>query len=381
MKARSGNFELLRIVAMLAIILIHLLGKSAAQQLADMQGIMEYLYWTYFSFCLIGVNCFIMISGYFYIENKFKIKKLFILIIQVFFYSVAIVALLLLTGIITEPVSRWRDILLPITHNEYWFISVYIALYLLSPFIGEMMDKISRQDHFTILFILTILYSVIPTVFFRPVGLEGNGSASLMWFIYLYMLGAYIRKHKTGHTLISANWKNYIIVTLLLPFFEFIWDMIHRWFGIIIKPDPEAWYINNSLFALLASVLLFMIFANIKNIHIINSPVILWFGRMAFAVYLIHNNRTLSRVIWGGEYAAGKLAVPEGGVVPEWIITKWYFPFYAIVLIIVIYALCSAIEFLRSLAFKPLEQSAILEKICVHLENSFNKMRKRVISG
>ena len=72
MRIRYTKFELLRIVCMLFVIMEHLVPH-----INDMQNI----YGGYYtgniirSFCIIAVNCFVLLSGYFGI--KMKLKKFF----------------------------------------------------------------------------------------------------------------------------------------------------------------------------------------------------------------------------------------------------------------------------------------------------------------
>lgn len=92
-KNRQANMELLRILSMLMIIVLHCLGKSGilkAEAGAWNMGVT----WFLEALCAGAVNVYILISGYFSVRSVFKIKKIFMLWLQVAFYSVWIYAIL-----------------------------------------------------------------------------------------------------------------------------------------------------------------------------------------------------------------------------------------------------------------------------------------------
>ena len=76
-RQRKGNIEALRILAMLLIITGHMLGDNGGNLLgqAELYSFRWYLLWAIESVCVLGTNCFILISGYFIIDSKFSWKK------------------------------------------------------------------------------------------------------------------------------------------------------------------------------------------------------------------------------------------------------------------------------------------------------------------
>lgn len=78
-----------------------------------------------------AVIIFVLISGYFGI--KLRIKTLVSLTLQVVFYSL----ILTLLGVYVFKIGYTIDIiksLLPLSGNFYWFMTVCIELFVLSPF-------------------------------------------------------------------------------------------------------------------------------------------------------------------------------------------------------------------------------------------------------
>ena len=91
---REGNIELLRIVCMLIILGHHLAWHGVAMQspLRENRAIATFL----FAGGMTGVNCFVMITGYFL--APFKSKRFFATILQTLFYSVGLTLVMKYTG-------------------------------------------------------------------------------------------------------------------------------------------------------------------------------------------------------------------------------------------------------------------------------------------
>ena len=90
---RESNFELLRIISMILIVLHHYAlhgGLFQPNNLNEKVGLFILLGGK------IGVNVFVIISGYFLVNSKFRIKKLLQLIGQVYFYAIFIIISLIL---------------------------------------------------------------------------------------------------------------------------------------------------------------------------------------------------------------------------------------------------------------------------------------------
>lgn len=72
---RQANFELLRVVAMFMIISLHYLVKGGAAvpfPFAAGENPVGVLAWLIEAFCIVAVNCYVLISGYFLVESAWK---------------------------------------------------------------------------------------------------------------------------------------------------------------------------------------------------------------------------------------------------------------------------------------------------------------------
>ena len=101
-KKRQANFELLRMTAMLMVVAMHFLshtggGGSQAGQMPGAKGTAAVLVE---SFCIVAVNVYVLISGYFLSESGFSLKRLLRLLFQVLFYTLLIPPVLVLAGVL-----------------------------------------------------------------------------------------------------------------------------------------------------------------------------------------------------------------------------------------------------------------------------------------
>ncbi len=69
---RYSNIELLRIVSMLLIISFHYAYKGGFTD--DIPLINGYIIKMFWMFGELGVNCFMLITGYFMVEGRFKVN-------------------------------------------------------------------------------------------------------------------------------------------------------------------------------------------------------------------------------------------------------------------------------------------------------------------
>ncbi len=286
-KVRNSNIELLRVFAMILIILHHYALHGGLIEI-ERAGINKAIGAIILIGGKIGVNLFVLITGYFLIESKLKVKKILKLIGQVLFYTVSF----FIIGTIINGNYSFEEIkksFLPITFNTYWFITAYIGIYVLSPFINKFVKSIKQEKLMVLIVILLILFSLIGFVSSSS-GYMGN----LQWFLLMYIVGAYIRLYdfefitKKKIKLFSVIGYCILIIGAIISVF------ISQYSGIFFKLFRKA--INmNSIVIFIESVLLFLTF---KNLEIKANNVINVFGKYSFGVYLFHDNFIFKSFLW-----------------------------------------------------------------------------------
>lgn len=288
---RKSNFELLRLIAMFLVVLHHFC----------VHGIILYwktipLYINHFNiqaceFLSIGGsianNIFIIITGYFTINSSFKFKKVLKLYLQTLFYSLSIFFIF--------AIISGQNLLLYCKHplclvnlNSYWFIANYLCLYLLSPFINIVVKKISEKMNLSLLITMCLAWSIIPTL--TNIKLYYS---ILGWFIFLYILGAYIKLYPKK---IYDNLK-FNISSLVLMISLSVLLLINYNHFFISKMVPSLRdIVPNTLPILIMALNIFLIFKNID----IKSAFINSMAKSVFAVYLIHDNELVRPFLWQG---------------------------------------------------------------------------------
>lgn len=77
--SRNPSFELLRIISMLMVVTLHFLGHGRVLENVRLFSSNFFVAWMIESLAYVTVNCFVLISGYFLVNSKFRVKKLFTL--------------------------------------------------------------------------------------------------------------------------------------------------------------------------------------------------------------------------------------------------------------------------------------------------------------
>jgi surface polysaccharide O-acyltransferase-like enzyme len=339
-KIRNSNIDLLRIVAMLMIVIWHLIGHGGVLGAYNNSPLEQNLTLIVKSLCLVAVNCYVLISGYFLTGSTFRVKKLFNLIVQVIFYSLSIYTILVISGLISLTEFGYIQAVFPVFGGLYWFVSAYVGMYLLSPFINRFILSINQKVHLSILTLLIGIFSIWPFVLLF---IKGTASSKLIlfdgynivWFIVLYFIASYIRlyyvpKFKIGHYL-----RRYLlaagIVSTLFVGAHYVTNII---------PDVRVTTIfnnlsnYNSLTALIPSLLLFIVFLNLRINNTVVNKLISVLSPLTFGVYLIHDEPHIRKLLWG------YLDLPSQ-------INNSYFALYCIFVVAIIYIACSLIDWCR----------------------------------
>lgn len=353
---RKSNMELLRVLAMYFIVMLHLFGKTMAIDDISSDGDGYYLVWTLESVVGMGNNLFILLSGYFFIETRFKIQKLIGLYVQIYFYSLmgALVSLLLGIGLKSE----WKRVLFPVVNREYWFITIYIVLYCLIPYIKLLIERMNKRQYSLLLMLLFLLFSVIPTVFQEEEWLNTGGAFGIVWFVFLYSVGAYIRLYYKAKLSRIIRFIMWMVVIMMVPVYKFLIEGLGNvhWF---FEGYIEVLYKADSVMILASSVLLVLLFVDIDIKNDLCAKGINWLGAGCLGVYLIHNNKNLSHYIW------------EKLRVYYWIVEKENI-LMALFIGILVFVVCNVLEHLRQMIFRSLKIDALIAGLSRKAENMYH---------
>ncbi len=288
---RQSNIELLRIIAMFMIVAHHIAVHSGFIFSSD--SITANRLWIQFIQMggKIGVNIFVLISGYFGITtSSIKGNKVIRLWLQIFTYSAFFFLINLMLLHQSFGINDLLKSFLPISFSAWWFASTYFILYILSPFINQFFNSLSQKAYLKTLLLLTILWCILPT--FISQNMQSN---PLLWFVFLYALSGYLRLHLNISKYKSKLCFIYTGILILLTYLSaVIFDILGTKFS-FFSNHATYFYDMQKLPVFLVSVLLFLGFLNLKISY---KPIINVISSATFGVYLIHENMYIRYFLW-----------------------------------------------------------------------------------
>lgn len=332
---RNSSIELLRIISMLMIVFHHF-ARHGEFQFWDYELSVPKLWYNFIIMGgKIGVNIFVLISGYFLInnnKNSFNFQRIKKTWDSVFFYSVGFeVFFVVLYFVVKErlDLSNLLNSFFPITTSQWWFASTYFVLYLIHPFLNKLLLSLDRKTYQTILLVAGFCWCIIPT--FAKSSYESN---SLLWFVFIYSLSGYIKLYGFNPKLKNYHYAATVLTVSALTYFSSVLISILGSKSDDFSLTSTYFYSTQSLPVLVISVCLFMTFAttNIKNSRLINTT-----ASATFGVYLIHENHYLRNIFWqtifkNSSYQNSIMIIPV-----------------SIVAVVSVYMICTVIELVRQL--------------------------------
>ncbi len=286
MQKRQSNFEILRIICMFLIVAGHVTWqtKFAYNELSIVHRVSIQSLWMGGE---LGVWGFTLISAYFLSNSRFKLKSLKKIWGITLFYSISIYFLLIILHVIPiRPMDALRSFF-PVLTGNYWYVSAYIGMYILVPYMNVIIKYLSKKDYQRLLFILFIMFSILP--YFKNIAVITNNN-SVINLIYIYFMGGYLRKYSSDF--LKNKMKYYILF--------FVSSLVLMLTSIIVLDfiRPSSWFAfltTSSPLEAIAGVSLFLI---VKNLVISYNRIINKVAASTFAVYLIHCQAIFLPVLW-----------------------------------------------------------------------------------
>lgn len=335
---RESGIELYRIITMLVIVAHHYIVNSGIIELVNQESSMNFR--AVFAMLFgwggkTGINCFVLITGYFMCKSHITVKKFLKLLLSVEFYTVAIYALFVISG---YRVFRFQDFikaLLPIQDISKGFTSAYLVFMLFIPFLNVLLHALTQKQHQILIFLFVFVYSVWSSIGFEVL------FNYVTWFAILYVIAAYIRLYPNYLFENTKLWAFMSIISLLLSWLSVIALMYVA--QLLGKNFDVAYYLvsdSNKILALSTGLCTFMLF---KNINMGYHPWINKIAASAFGVLLIHaNSYTMIEWLW-------KDTLNNVGAY-----CSEYFIVHAVFSVLAVYVVCTVIDFVRiQLVEKP----------------------------
>ncbi len=368
-KERQMNLELLRIIAMMMVVAAHLVNHGGMVDLARPGSFSYYIVWILFGIPFTSITVYLLISSYFLVDARFSSWKLAKMGGQVFFYAFGITVLFWVFGDVEHEMKNMVFSVLPIASDFYWFVSMYVGMYLLSPVMNKLVRALTRRQLACTAFLSFMLVSVWPNIIYFSSALNTAGGVSISWFLTVYLVGAYLKLYykPDGHFVKKLAFA--CIALLLIPCSRFVIEaLLQTPLGKISILDDLMWgysvfFTYSSILVSAASLLLFVAFLNLS---VKPGKVSRWINRIAgasFGVYLIHDHLYIRDTLWGR----------IGGA--SWL-DKWYLLPACLGTILAVYAGCTVIELGRQKLFVFLDQNPKLQAVFLRLDKKLERIWK-----
>ena len=291
---RQSNIELLRVLAIMGVIVLHynnpIIGKGIVY--AEEGGLNFYILYFLESLFVCGVNLFMLISGFFMCEGRSRsLWKPIELIVQVIIFKELVYFAHVVLGHTAFSIKTCLTTMVP----SNYFVILYCVVYLLSPFLNLLIEKLTDVSLKTMLVLAICLFSIYPTlvdVLSEMRGTEFTGLSTIgmygsQWgyssinFLLMYLVGAYLKKGKSA----ILSWSNAkLLVSLALCIaLMMLWARVNDRTGFFT--ERSAWEYCNPL-VVFEAVIVFAVFFKF-DIGVI--PVINKLAEGVFSVFLLHH--------------------------------------------------------------------------------------------
>lgn len=296
-----------------------------------------------------GINCFMMITGYFMCTSKITARKFIKLLAQIYFYNILIYVIFLISGYETISGIRMIKLLIPFWGFEGDFVGCFIMFYLTIPFWTILVQNMNRRQHGLLLFLLLGCYTLLGSIPTFRVSFN-----YITWFGIIFLIASYIRLYPMPVFERKSlwGWLSLVFVFLAMASVVVLNKFLHA--GYFLISDC------NKFFAVAVAVSTFLWF---KNMNIKYSKVVNAFGAATFGVLLIHANSSAMRTwLWKDTIdVAGHYCLPLGQLI-----------MFSIGIVLAVFIISNLIDQLRI---------AFLEKVFLkwydkHVDNKLNKLIK-----
>lgn len=303
-----------------------------------------------------GVNLFCLIMGYFGIRAKLKIKKVLQIEAQVIFYSLfgLFIALLVKSEMTFGKVVMT---FFPTVFNQYWFITAYIMVYILSPFINRLLLNLDGVRFRRLIAILMAFWCLVP--FFTLKESTGLFWNQFIWFVVMYVVGAFL---KLNQGLFPK--RIYLVALLICNVFLIASVIGTNWLSTFIpKFAGYTTYARWSNSPLIIVVCISMIrlgeCSQIGHVKWINS-----LATGTLGIYLLHENVFIRDILWNNLFN-------NSGYIGSFVIVVHF-----IVAVSFVFLIGSIMDVFRRFLFEKSEN--VFSSISNRIENKVKDYEKKI---
>jgi len=198
---RNSNIELLRIISSCFVVFMHVINDWIGFN-NQVLGIDDFFLIILDSGGRVACNIFLVISCWYLCDSVFKTHRIVQTWLKLWVYSVG---LSLIGGGIIK-LAGWKQFGLPVyiisffpfLDTAVWYISVYLMLLMVSPYIQLLVSSIGKIKHLILTVILLFIFSGVSLFKFIAYGTKIDSIyCNFAWFCVVYITTSYIKKYYT----------------------------------------------------------------------------------------------------------------------------------------------------------------------------------------
>lgn len=279
---RESGIELLRLLAATSIVYGHFLNDGDWHS----DGLQSLIYWFLRIPGISGVDLFMLIMGFFMCtSSKRTLGKPLNLVFQMVFYSVCLYLIFVVAGLREFSLSK-------LAHRFVvgsWFVTLYVVIYFISPYINIILNKLSFREWKWFLFFYFLFFSIWPMLLailehfgcyldaWSTIGKGGNNAGfNIITYFLMYCIGAFIRLQKIYEKVDARTaWISIIMIWIVSMAIK------------IIPIHSTPWHLigfYDNIFVVSFATFSFIAFKHMD----FKSKIINNIAKAAFAIYLVH---------------------------------------------------------------------------------------------
>lgn len=293
-KVRSSNLELYRVIVMLLIVAHHYVVNSGLMDVMSEQPLSGKSLFLYIlgMWGKTGINCFVLITGYFMCKSKITCRKFLKLLLEIEFYKIVIYLVFVLSGYESLSLKGLFKAIVPVYLIEHNFASCFLMFYLCIPFLNILINNLLKRQHQLLIYLLLFIYTFLGTIPKFHVTMN-----YVSWFCVIYFISSYISKYGLFPSITHRKWGILMLISIFVSILSVVALLA---FPVLLHTTylyPYFFVADSNVFlALSTAICSFMYF---KDLNIRNNSFINMLGASTFGVLLIHaNSDTMRQWLW-----------------------------------------------------------------------------------
>lgn len=290
---RNSGVEILKIIAVFLIVISHvtqtlytinpIFSSEYVLEVKYASKNIQHLILAWFStFGSQGNLIFLVSSAWFLLDSKKNnIKKVIQILFDVWIISVCFFIIFKILNVYPISLKDTIKSFFPTIFALNWYITCYLLLYLIYPYLNEIIYKRTKAELLTCIFFMFIFYQGINYIHYGHFF-----SSALIEFVIVYFEVAYVKLYLVKY---NKNIKINIIVFLLSVVAIPLLILFTNFLGMHIdffQDKLQHWGGNECPFILITSICMFNIFQNIK----FHNKIINFVSSLSLLIYIFHEN-------------------------------------------------------------------------------------------